>query len=155
MRHRRSSDLHEIRPPDAAGLLRRVRLVTGLVLLAYLATHLLNHALGLISLATMEAGRGWFLAFWRHPVGTLALYGALATHVTLALWSVYRRRHICMPAWEAAQLLLGLLIPPSWSRISSARDWRTSGSTRRIPIPASSWRSGSSGLTSGCARHSC
>jgi hypothetical protein len=52
------------------------------------------------------------LAFWRHPVGTLALYGALATHVTLALWSVYRRRHIRMPAWEAAQLLLGLLIPP-------------------------------------------
>jgi adenylate cyclase len=52
------------------------------------------------------------LALWRHPVGTLALYGALATHVTLALWSVYRRRHIRMPAWEAAQLLLGLLIPP-------------------------------------------
>jgi hypothetical protein len=56
MRHRRSGDLHEIRPPEAAGLLRRVRLATGLVLLAYLATHLLNHALGLISLATMGQG---------------------------------------------------------------------------------------------------
>jgi len=112
MWHRHSGDLHEIRSPDAAVLLRRVRLAAGLVLLAYLATHLLNHALGLISLATMEAGRGWFLAFWRHPVGTLALYGAFATHVALALWSLYRRRHLRMPAWEAAQLLLGLLIPP-------------------------------------------
>jgi adenylate cyclase len=112
MRHRRSGDVHGIRPHNAAVLLRRIRLAAGLVLLAYLATHLLNHALGLISLATMEAGRTWFLAFWRNPVGTLALYGALAAHVALALWSLYQRRSLRMPAWEAAQLFLGLMIPP-------------------------------------------
>ncbi len=112
MRWARSGDLHGIHPHDAALRLRRVRLAAGLVLFAYLATHLLNHALGLISLATMEAGRIYFLAFWRNPVGTLALYGAVAAHVALALWSLYQRRHLRMPAWEAAQLLLGLLIPP-------------------------------------------
>ena len=41
----------------AAILARRLRLVSGLVLLAYLATHFANHALGLISLDRMEDGR--------------------------------------------------------------------------------------------------
>jgi adenylate cyclase len=90
---------------------RRLRLTTGLILFAYLATHLLNHALGLVSLEAMEQGRRWFLALWRNPVGTAALYGALLTHFALALLSVYRRRHLRMPAWEATQLLLGLTIP--------------------------------------------
>jgi adenylate cyclase len=89
----------------------RLRLWSGLVLFAYLATHLANHALGLVSVDAMEHGRGLFLAVWRHPVGTLALYGALLTHVAVALRSLYRRRTLRMPAWEAAQLSLGLLIP--------------------------------------------
>jgi adenylate cyclase len=92
--------------------LRRLRLVTGLILFAYLTTHFTNHALGLISLEAMEAGRRWFLALWRNPLGTLALYGALLTHFTLALVALYRRRHLRMPAAEAAQLILGLAIPP-------------------------------------------
>jgi adenylate cyclase len=91
---------------------RRTRLVTGLILLTYLATHLLNHALGLISLNAMEAGRVWFLALWRNPVGTAALYGSLLTHFSLALWSLYQRRHLRLPLWEALQLTLGLSIPP-------------------------------------------
>ena len=92
--------------------LRRLRLATGLVLFTFLTTHLTNHALGLISLEAMEAGRLWFLALWRNPVGTLALYGSLVTHFALALVSLYRRRHLRMPAWEALQLALGLSIPP-------------------------------------------
>ena len=91
---------------------RRTRLVTGLVLLAYLATHLMNHSLGLISLDAMEWGRGWFLALWRNPVGTTALYGSLLMHFGLALWSLYQRRHLRIPLWEGLQLLLGLTIPP-------------------------------------------
>ena len=70
----------------------RVRLWSGLVLFAYLATHLANHALGLVSIEAMEYGRRIFLAVWRHPLGTLALYGALLAHVTVALRSLYRRR---------------------------------------------------------------
>jgi adenylate cyclase len=93
-------------------VLRRLRLGAGLVLFAFLTTHFTNHALGLISLEAMEAGRLWFLALWRSPIGTLALYGALLTHFALALVSIYRRRHLRMPAWEALQLGLGLAIPP-------------------------------------------
>jgi adenylate cyclase len=90
---------------------RRVRLVAGLVLLVYVTLHLLNHALGLVSLAAMEVGRVWFLALWRNPLGTAALYGAIIVHGVLALWILYQRRTLRMPAWEAAQTVLGLALP--------------------------------------------
>ena len=92
--------------------IRRTRLTTGLVLLTYLSTHLLNHALGLISLDAMNDGRVWFLALWRNPAGTAILYTSLLTHFSLALWSLYQRRHLRIPLWEALQLTLGLSIPP-------------------------------------------
>ena len=92
--------------------IRRLRLATGLILFTYVFTHLVNHSLGLVSLGAMEAGRFWFLAIWRSGPGTIVLYGALLTHFTLALVSIYRRRHFRMRAWEATQLLLGLAIPP-------------------------------------------
>lgn len=91
---------------------RRTRLVTGSILFTYLTTHLLNHALGLISLDAMEAGRIWFLALWRNPVGTTAFYSSLLVHFGLALWALYQRHHLRMPIWEALQLALGLCIPP-------------------------------------------
>src|SRR5215470_15651337 len=95
-----------------AAWLRRVRLWSGLVLVAYLTTHLANHALGLVSVAAMEEGREWFLLLWRNPLGTVALYGALGSHIGLALWSLYQRRRLRMSFWEALQMLLGLAIPP-------------------------------------------
>jgi adenylate cyclase len=60
----------------------------------------------------MEAGRVWFLLLWRNPLSSALLYTALVTHALLGLWALYRRRTLRMPAWEAAQLLLGLAIPP-------------------------------------------
>ena len=62
---------------------RVVRLGAGLILLAYLTTHFLNHALGIVSLDAMEAGRVWFLLLWRNPVATTSLYAALITHALL------------------------------------------------------------------------
>ncbi len=93
-------------------MVRRLRLWAGLVLFAYVATHLANHALGLISLPAMEAGRIWFLALWRSTAGTVALYGAFAVHMALVLYALYARRQLRMPRWEAGQILLGLAIPP-------------------------------------------
>ncbi|MCH8197539.1 MAG: adenylate/guanylate cyclase domain-containing protein [Proteobacteria bacterium] len=87
-------------------------MITGLVLFAYVATHLINHALGLISLPAMGIGRSWFLALWRQPVGTVALYGSLTIHFALGLGALYARRGWRMPVSEAAQIVLGLAIVP-------------------------------------------
>ena len=92
--------------------IRPLRLWGGLILFTYLLTHFSNHALGLVSLDAMATGRAWFLALWRNPVGTTALYGALLTHWLLGLWLIYRRRTLRMPAWEATQIVLGLTVPP-------------------------------------------
>jgi len=93
-------------------LARRLRVVSGVVLMTYLTTHFLNHTLGLFSLELMEDGRRWFIAFWRNPVVTPVLYSALVVHAALALRSLYRRRHLRLAPWEAWQLVLGLSIPP-------------------------------------------
>jgi adenylate cyclase len=91
--------------------LRALRMATGLVLFAYVTTHLANHALGLFGLGAMEAGRSIFIAFWRAPAPAAALYGSLCAHLALALWALFQRRHFRMPWPEAMQLLLGLAIP--------------------------------------------
>jgi adenylate cyclase len=90
---------------------RQLRLATGLVLFTFVTTHLLNHALGLVSLDAMEAGRWWFLSFWRSLAGTVLLYGAVLIHIALALWALYQRRHLRLPAPDAWQLGLGLVLP--------------------------------------------
>jgi adenylate cyclase len=97
---------------DAALLVRRLRLASGLVLFTYVLSHLANHALGIYSLALMQGGLTYFMEPWRSTAGTPLLLAASLTHLALAYWSLYRRRRLRMPAWEAAQLLLGLMIPP-------------------------------------------
>lgn len=101
-------------PParSTAAVVRQIRLWTGLVLFTYLTTHFVNHALGLVSLEAMAAGQAWFVLVWRSLPGTVALYGSFGIHNFLALWALYRRRTLRMPAWEASQLTLGLLVPP-------------------------------------------
>lgn len=91
---------------------RTVRLWSGIILFVYVSLHLMNHALGLVSLSAMENGRVWFLALWRNPVGTTVLYGALSAHILLTLWGLYLRRSLRMHRWEVSQLVLGLMIPP-------------------------------------------
>lgn len=98
--------------PGAIDWFPRARLYSGLVLFTYVTTHLLNHALGLASLEAMEAGRLVFLAVWRNPLGTLALYGALIVHLALVLYSLYRRRSLRMRPGEAVQTIVGLALPP-------------------------------------------
>ncbi len=90
---------------------RRARIASGVVLFVFVASHLVNHSLGLISLAAMEAGRWAFLAVWRNPVGTTLLLAAITVHVALAAWSIYLRRQWRMPLWEAMQIGFGILIP--------------------------------------------
>src|SRR5215469_1304282 len=93
-------------------MIRRIRLASGLVMLAYVTMHLLNHALGLVSIPTM----GWALdrvvfPIWTLPPMQLALYGAFLVHYTLALWALWQRQTLRLRASEALQLILGFLLP--------------------------------------------
>jgi adenylate cyclase len=92
--------------------LRSLRLGAGLILLSYVITHFGNHALGLISLQAMETVRPLVMGFWRSPIPTVALYGALAVHGVLALWLLYQRQSLRMPLWEFWQYAFGLALPP-------------------------------------------
>lgn len=91
---------------------RALRLVTGLVIAVFVTLHFVNHSLGFFSLDAMDAMRPVVARLWRSIPGTLALYGALLIHFSLALVSLYRRTTLRMPVWEAMQLTLGLLIVP-------------------------------------------
>ena len=88
-----------------------MRLASGLVLLVYLVTHFLNHAAGLVSLETAEAGRKVFIAFWRALPVTALFYSALLAHVALALSALYQRHTLRMPPLEYLRLVLGFSIP--------------------------------------------
>lgn len=90
---------------------RGLRLSSGLVLFLFVGTHLANHALGLISLEAMEAGRHYFLLFWRNPVGTTLFVGSLILHMVFALQALYNRRRLKMSIGEAMQLILGFAAP--------------------------------------------
>jgi len=92
-------------------VINRARLYSGLVLFTYVTIHLINHSLGLISVATMQAMLDPVENVWESIPGTVVLYGALLLHIALALVALYRRRSLRMPAMEAAQLCLGFLIP--------------------------------------------
>ncbi len=89
----------------------RLRLVTGLVLMAYATTHLLNHMLGLVSLEALQAGRHVFAGFWLFPPVLTLLILSFFVHLGLGLARLWQRATWRMPFWEATQLLLGLSIP--------------------------------------------
>jgi len=91
--------------------LRRLRLTTGLILFVYVGCHLTNHALGNISLEWMERGLLVQKSIWQSLPGTIALYFALATHLSLGIWALYERRHYGWTAADVVQIVLGLTVP--------------------------------------------
>jgi ferredoxin len=90
---------------------QRLRLMSGLVLFAFAATHFLNHALGLVSLEAMHQAQQMRIAITRSAAGTVVLASALVMHIALGLYKIARRNTWRMPPWEAVQILLGLAIP--------------------------------------------
>lgn len=93
------------------GAIRRLRLASGLVLFAYILSHLLNHALGAISLDHAEAGLRLAVGLWHSRPGTALLYGAAAIHFALALRTLALRRHWRLPATEILRLGSGFSLP--------------------------------------------
>jgi adenylate cyclase len=92
--------------------LRRLRLVTGLVLMAFVTTHMANLMLGMHSLAAMENWRPWLMGPWRSGIGITLLVVAALVHIALGLYAIGARRSAAMSKTDVVQLFLGLATPP-------------------------------------------
>jgi CDGSH-type Zn-finger protein/ferredoxin/uncharacterized Fe-S cluster protein YjdI len=152
---------------------RDLRLGSGLVLFAYVAAHLANHALGLVSVNVAEVSLRVAVAFWHSLPGTMLLYSAAAIHLALALAAVYERRTLRMPAPEALRIALGFGIPlllighltstrfafelyglhSDYARIVWAL-WTSDGEGRQLTLLVPGWLHGCSGLNFAFGRRS-
>jgi adenylate cyclase len=92
-------------------MIRQLRLLSGLVMLAYVTMHLLNHAAGLVSLKAMEDVLWYIFRIWTNRPAQALLYGSFLIHYTLALSALWQRRTLRLRFAEAAQLVFGFAIP--------------------------------------------
>ena len=83
-------------------------MASGLVLFTYIGAHLLNHALGLISLGAAEAGMEYAVEVWYSLPGTILLYGAFATHFMMALIAEESEVENC----TSPEISAGVAVPP-------------------------------------------
>jgi adenylate cyclase len=90
---------------------RRLRLISGLILFTYVVTHFVNHGLGIVSIKAMEMMLSVIYPVWSYPPVTLVLYGALITHMTLALYALWQRRSLKLSLHESVQYVLGFSVP--------------------------------------------
>jgi adenylate cyclase len=145
--------------------LRELRLASGLVLFTYIAAHLFNHALGLVSVSLADRGLGMALRVWHSAPGTLLLYGSAAVHVVLALQAIYQRRTLRMAPLDALRIALGLAIPtllighvvgtrvayegydvsPEYARVVWAL-WMSDGEGRQLAMLVPGWLHGCLGV---------
>ncbi len=94
-----------------AETIHKLRIFTGLILFTFATTHLLNHALGLVSIDVMSSVREVRIAITRSWPGTAILLSAAIIHMVLGLGRFLQRRGWKMKLIEAVQLGFGLLIP--------------------------------------------
>ncbi|MDJ0612915.1 MAG: adenylate/guanylate cyclase domain-containing protein [Rhizobiaceae bacterium] len=92
-------------------MLTRLRLISGIILTAFVVGHFINHALGIISLKAMNDALKYFIQPWREPIGEALIMLALLVHVVLAVQALYQKQTLKMRAHEWVQLVSGFLIP--------------------------------------------
>src|ERR1700688_3697260 len=92
-------------------MVRRLRFISGLILFTYVATHFVNHGLGIVSIRAMEAMLSVVYPVWSYPPVTVVLYGALVIHMTLALYALWQRRSLKLSLHESIQYVLGFSVP--------------------------------------------
>ena len=89
----------------------RLRLISALIMLAFVICHLTAHWFLLVSVDAAEPVLTVLMYPWRTEIGTAILVAAFVVHYSNALWSVYIRRSLRLNRWELTQLGLGLCIP--------------------------------------------
>src|SRR5258708_37027791 len=92
-------------------MIRQLRLSSGLVMLAYVTMHLLNHAVGLVSLEAMEDVLWYVFRIWSNRPAQVLLYGSFLVHYGLALWALWQRRSLRLCPSGLSQIVLAFAIP--------------------------------------------
>ena len=92
-------------------MIRQLRLASGLLMLVYVTMHLLNHAVGLVSLKAMEDVLWYIFRIWSNRPAQVLLYGSFLIHFGLALWALWQRRSLRLRSSELGQIVLGFAIP--------------------------------------------
>jgi adenylate cyclase len=173
----RALEHHRVQASSVIALARRptqrdIRLASGLVLFGYVTSHLVNHTLGLISIDVAERGLALGVRVWQSVPGSALLYGAAATHLTLAFVAIYRRRTLRMPPADLLRILFGLGIPlllighavstrlayelyaypPEYHRVVWML-WTSNGEGRQLALLVPGWLHGCLGLHFAFCRH--
>lgn len=89
----------------------RWRLASGSIMFVYIALHMANHALAVWSIPLAEDALRLAMALWQNLPATLLLYGAAAVHFSLALVTIFERRHWRLPPVEWLRLWAGFSLP--------------------------------------------
>lgn len=90
---------------------QRAKTAAGLVLFIFVATHLLNHALGLFGPEVQARGQAIRLSVTRSMLGGAIIIAAAAVHVLYALARISERATMKLRTWEVTQIALGFAIP--------------------------------------------
>ena len=91
---------------------KRFRIITGLILFAFVAMHLANIAMGLSSVALMEQMQPWLLGPWQNPLGGPLLLISLIVHMALGFRAIYRRNTFNMTRNDIVQIVSSLILVP-------------------------------------------
>lgn len=91
---------------------RTARIWSGLFLLAFVTSHMINLSFGLISISAMDGARPYLSGVWTGPVSGLLLFSALITHFLLGLWALYVRPTLRTNTQDIVQLVTGVLVVP-------------------------------------------
>lgn len=97
---------------SSALMLRSLRIWSGLFLLAFVTSHLINLSLGLISIQAMDGARPVLSGVWSGQITGLFLLLALLTHFLLGLWALYNRPTLRTNTQDVVQMVTGLLVVP-------------------------------------------
>ncbi len=89
----------------------RLRSISGLVLFAFVLTHLLNHALGLVSIEAMESVQKIRTAVTRSTLGSGILIVAALTHLVLGISKLFQIQTWRIGSRSILQLAFGLALP--------------------------------------------
>jgi len=93
-------------------MIRNISIFSGLILFAFITTHLLSISVALHSLDWLEASRPYFFVFWLYPPIELLLILCFIIHPILGMRALYYRNSLRMTMQDKVQLISALLIIP-------------------------------------------